>query len=57
MHDHFQTDRLNLTRIQFLWVAAISIRVIDSDVSNEPTTFIFTPVRVFEVFKTHIFAT
>ena len=57
MHDHFQTDRLNLTRIQFLWVAAISIRVIDSDVSNEPTTFMFIPVLVFEVFKTHIFAT
>jgi len=57
MHDHFQTDRLILTRIQFFWVAAMSVRVVDSDVSKEPTAFIFIPLRAFEIFKTHIFAT
>ena len=57
IHYHFQTDRLILTRIQFFWVVAISIRVIDSDVSKEPTAFIFLPVRSFKIFKTHNFAT
>jgi len=55
IHDHFQTDRLILSRIQVFWVAAISIRVIDFDVSKEHTAFIFIPVRSFEIFKTHIF--
>jgi hypothetical protein len=57
IRDNFQTDRLILTRILFFWFAAMSIRVIDSDVSKEPTAFVFILVRSFEIFKTHNFAT